>query len=293
MMGGEIIILPRFDPAETIKAIRNNPLEILPCVPTVMTALMNEPSRRPDDLLGITTCLSGGAPLPLELEAEFEKLLNGIPIRQGYGLTESGPLAVATPPGGCGRAGSVGLPMPDTDILITDPEDPRKILAHGETGEICIKGPQVMLGYWQRRDATDDVIIDGRLRSGDIGYMDDEGYLFIIDRCKDMMLVGGMNVYPSVIEEALYEHPAVKEVTVIGVPDDYSGERPKAFIVLADGHDQTHAEDLMDYLRTVIGKHEIPREIEFRKELPKTPVGKLSKKELVSEEKARYEASKQ
>ena len=174
-------------------------------------------------------------------------------------------------------------------MVITDREDPHKVLAQGEVGEICIEGPQVMPGYWNRPDATADTIIDGRLHTGDVGYMDEDGYTFIIDRIKDLILVGGFNVYPRNVEEGIYKHPAVEEVTVIGVPDEYQGQSVKAFVKLKKGQ-SLGADQLAAFLREHIGKHEIPRHIEFRTELPKTMVGKLSKKELVQEEMAKAEA---
>ncbi|CAN0597866.1 unnamed protein product, partial [Laminaria digitata] len=175
--------------------------------------------------------------------------------------------------------------VPGTTVTITDREDPHKVMAQGEIGEICIEGPQVMTGYWGRPDATAETIIDGRLHTGDVGYMDEQGYTFIIDRIKDLILVGGFNVYPRNVEEGIYKHPAVEEVTVIGVPDEYQGQSVKAFVKLKS--DQTlNADELTAFLREQLGKHEIPRHIEFRNELPKTMVGRLSKKDLVQEEMA-------
>ncbi|MCK5041579.1 MAG: long-chain fatty acid--CoA ligase [Sphingomonadales bacterium] len=284
-LGGNVVLLPRYDPKQMLSVIRRYKIQFLPVVPTIMTGLINEPSRKPEDLRSIKICISGGAPLPLELGEEFLKLIGANAIRQGYGLTESSPLAVGNPVEGSDVTGTVGLPLPDTEIIITDKEDPTKILDVGETGEICIQGPQVMKGYWKRPEATSEMIVEGRLRTGDVGYLDENGNLFIIDRMKDMILVGGINVFPRVIEEALFEHPDVSEATVIGVPDTYSGEKPKAFVVAVEGDEHKLSEaNLMEYLKDIVGKHEMPREIEFRSELPKTPVGKLSKKELVAEE---------
>ena len=173
-----------------------------------------------------------------------------------------------------------------------DREDPTKMMPLGEKGEICIRGPQVMKGYWKRPDATAESLIDGMFRTGDVGYMDEEGYTYIIDRDKDLILVGGFNVYPRVVEEAIYEHPAVHEVTVIGIPDDYLGERPKAFVTLKNPDEDLREEDLLAFIKEKLGKHECPKQVEFRTELPKTMIGKLSKKELVAEEKAKYELLK-
>jgi long-chain acyl-CoA synthetase len=230
--------------------------------------------------------MSGGAPLPAEVRRRFQEAA-GVEILEGYGLTECSPTATCGPENGVNKEGSIGLPLPGTDIVIVDRDDPLKILPRGDVGEICVVGPQVMKGYWNNPDATASTIVAGRLRTGDVGYMDEDGYTFIIDRMKDMILVGGFNVFPRYVEEAIMKHPAVKEVTVIGVHDDYHGEVPKAFVVLKDDDHSLDAEKLTEFLRGELGKHELPREIEFRKELPKTAVGKLSKKELVAEEKAR------
>jgi long-chain acyl-CoA synthetase len=191
------------------------------------------------------------------------------------------------------KAGSIGLPLPQTDIVITDKDDPQKILGTGETGEINIVGPQVMKGYWNNPGETAKTIVNGRLRTGDVGYTDEEGYTFIIDRMKDMILVSGFNVFPRVVEEALYAHPSVAEAIVIGIPDDYHGEVPKAFVRLKDPNDKVTPEELITFLRKRLGKHEIPAAIEFRAELPKTLVGKLSKKELEEEEREKRESATQ
>ena len=188
------------------------------------------------------------------------------------------------------KENSIGIPVPGTTIEITDREDPHKVLAQGEVGEICISGPQVMKGYWQRDDATAETIIDGRLHTGDVGYMDEDGYSFIIDRIKDMILVGGFNVYPRNVEEGIYQHPAIGEVTVIGITDDYSGQAVKAFIKLKP-EASLDAATLTEFLKDRLGAHERPKHIEFRDELPKTLIGKLSKKELVAEEQEKYEAA--
>jgi long-chain acyl-CoA synthetase len=229
--------------------------------------------------------------MPVELKARFEKIA-GCKLVEGYGLTESSPIVAANPFQGVNKPGSIGLPMPATDIVIIDRDNHEEILKIGEVGEICIQGPQVMKGYWKRPEATAQAMVGGMLRTGDVGYIDDEGYTFIIDREKDMILVSGFNVFPRKIEEIIHEHPAVEEVTVIGVPDDYQGESPKAFVVLKAGHENVTEAKLMEFITSKLGRHEIPREIEFRQVLPKTMVGKLSKKELVAEEKAKYEAAK-
>jgi len=256
----------------------------------MFTAINNHPKASRENLGSLKWCVSGGAPLPEEVKDRFREL-TGVEIVEGYGLSETSPMATTGLYAGLNKPGSIGLPIPQTKIVIVDKENPHSILPLGEVGEICIEGPQVMKGYWRNETATEQVMVDGRFRTGDVGYMDEEGYTFIIDRMKDMILVGGFNVYPRFIEEAIHKHPAVSEVTVIGVPDDYSGQAPKAFVVRKKPQEEIGEEALLTFLRDHIGKHELPREIEFREELPKTMVGKLSKKELVEEESAKQDGA--
>jgi long-chain acyl-CoA synthetase len=291
LIGAEIIMHPRFELVPVLKDIVRKKPTLMPGVPTMFTAINNYPDIKSYNLSSLKGCISGGAPLPLEVKQRFESM-TGCKLIEGYGLTESSPVVAANPLYGLNKSNSIGVPLPGTDIIIVDREDPTKILPRGEAGEICVTGPQVMKGYWNRPEATAEVLRDGRLRTGDVGYMDDDGYTFIIDRIKDLILVGGFNVYPRHVEEAIYQHPAVAEVTVIGIPDDYRGESPKAFVKLKDGETVT-ADALTAFLRERLGKHEIPSAIEFRKELPKTLIGKLSKKELVAEERKKHEAKQQ
>ncbi len=289
MSAGTIFLMPKFELEGALKLIAKKKIAQMPGVPTMYNAILNHPKLSKYDLSSLQGCFSGGAPLPVKVKKRFEELVKNVKVIEGYGLTESSPVAAANPTFGVNKPGSIGLPIPGTDIIVADRENPRKILARGETGEICIAGPQVMKGYWNRPAETASTIIDGRLRTGDIGYMDDDGYTFIIDRDKDMILVGGFNAFPRQIEEAIYGHPAVKEVTVIGIPHDYLGEVPKAFVVLKNKDENIDEEKLKDFLKSRLGKHEQPHEIEFRETLPKTMIGKLSKKELVAEEKAKRE----
>jgi long-chain acyl-CoA synthetase len=212
--------------------------------------------------------------------------LTGCWLMEGYGLSETSPVATMTPPDCAYKAGSVGLPVAGCTIEIRDPDAPERLLPQGERGEICVRGPQVMRGYWNRPGETGAVMIDGALRTGDVGYLDADGYLFIVDRIKDIIIAGGYNIYPRMVEEALYQHPSVKEAVVIGVPDRYRGQAPKAFVTLKEGMNAT-PEGICTFLRDYISKIEMPREVEIRAELPKTMVGKLSKKELVAEEAAK------
>lgn len=284
-IGAEVILQPKFELEKAMKAIAGKKITLVPGVPTMYNAMLHHPRIDKYDLSCIRLSISGGAPLPVEQKKQFEELTNAT-LREGYGLTESSAVAAVNPYYGESKSGSVGLPIPGTEIIICDQDHPEKILPLGETGEICIKGPQVMKGYWNKAEATAETLVDGRLRTGDIGYMNEEGYTYIVDRAKDLILVGGFNVYPRQIEEAIYQHPAIKEVTVIGIDDDYLGEVPKAFMVLNEDASVSE-EELVAFLKTKIGKIEIPRAFEFRDELPKTMIGKLSKKELVEEERAK------
>lgn len=283
--GAELILLPRFELEMLLKTIHKRRPTLFPGVPTIYTAINNAPTLKKYDLSSIKFCISGGAPLPVEVKHEFEKL-TGCHLVEGYGLTEASPVTNCNPIGGVDKAGSIGIPVPGTIIEIRSPDDPGKLMPTGEKGEVCVIGPQVMAGYWKRPDDTAKTIVDGRLRTGDIGYMDGDGYVFLVDRIKDVILCGGYNVYPRNVEEAIYLHPAVVEVIVIGVADAYRGQAPKAFVRLRDDATCTEKE-LKDFLADKLSKIELPREIEFRSELPKTMIGKLSKKELVAEEQAK------
>jgi long-chain acyl-CoA synthetase len=288
--GSEIIMLPRFDLDQTLELISKKKPTLMAGVPTIYTAMNNHKELSKYDLTSLRFCMSGGAPLPVEVKQKFEEL-TGCILVEGYGLTESSPIAFGNPFDGRIKAGSIGLPMPNTWPELRDLEDPTKRVAHGEKGELCLKGPQVMMGYWKRPEETEKTFVGEFLRTGDVGYMDDEGFVYLVDRIKDVVLCGGYNVYPRIVEEAIYQHDSVQEVTVIGIPDEYRGETVKAFVVLKVGENLT-VEDLTEFLKTRISPIEMPKKIEFRTELPKTMIGKLSKKELVAEERAKYEASK-
>ncbi|MSP20121.1 MAG: long-chain fatty acid--CoA ligase [Alphaproteobacteria bacterium] len=289
-IGGEIILHPRFVLDDVLRDIDKKRPTLVPGVPTMFAAINHSPKIKQFDLRSVKFCISGGAPLPVEVKQNFEAH-TGCKLVEGYGLTEASPVATCNPLYGVNKTGSIGQPLPGTTIVITDRDDPRRVVGPGERGEICIQGPQVMAGYWNRPHETAAAIVDGRLRTGDIGTMDEDGYVFLIDRIKDLILVGGFNVYPRNVEEAIYEHAAVAECTVISVPDAHRGQAVKAFVRCKDGAHVTQAE-LIDFLRARIGKHELPREVEFRHQLPKTMVGKLSKKELVEEEAAKFQAGK-
>ena len=282
-LGAELILLPRYELDALLQTINKNSPTILMGVPTIFTAINSSSKLDNYDLSSIQYCISGGAPLPLEVKNEFEQL-TGCILVEGYGLSECSPVVTCNPLVETKKEGSIGLPMPGTLIEIRDPSDPKKKVPRGEKGEVCVRGPQVMIGYWKRPEETAKAINKGRFHTGDIGYMDEDGYTYLLDRIKDLILCGGYNVYPRMIEEAILLHPSVSEVTVIGVPDEYRGENPKAFVKLHDG-EQLTAKELHDFLGDKLSRIEMPKEIEFRDNLPKTMIGKLSKKELVAEEK--------
>ncbi|HZK49397.1 MAG TPA: long-chain fatty acid--CoA ligase, partial [Thermoleophilia bacterium] len=285
LMAAEMVLLPRFEVQQVLHTIDKNHPTLFPGVPTMYTAINGRQDLDKYDLSSIKYCISGGAALPVEVKKTFERL-TGCILVEGYGLTETSPVATCNPLTGENKAGSIGLPVPQTVIEIRSLEEPAAKMPLGEKGEICIKGPQVMPGYWQNQEATDAVLKDGFLHSGDVGYMDDDGYTFIVDRMKDMILSGGFNVYPRNIEEAVYEHPAVSEVVCIGIPDEYRGECPKVFYTVKPGV-TVGPDELKEFLKERLSKVEMPRDIEQRETLPKTLVGKLSKKELVEEERTK------
>ena len=289
-VGAEMILLPQFKLDQLLATIEHRRPTVFPAVPTIYGAINLAAEKRRLDLSSIRMCISGGAPLPQEVHARFEAL-TGCRLAEGYGLTEAAPVVSANPlDGSPGRPGSTGRAMPQTTVEIRDPENIGQLIAQGEKGEICVRGPQVMAGYWQRPDDTEAVMVDGALRTGDIGYLDEDGCLFLVDRIKDLILCSGYNVYPRIIEEALYEHEAIAQAVVIGIPDAYRGESPKAFVTLKDDASVT-PEALREFLVERLSKIEMPKEIEIRESLPKTMVGKLSKKELVAEEKLRAKAT--
>lgn len=277
LSGMTMLIVPRFHPTELLESIRQYQPTLFPAVPTMYVALSQVVPAGSDVLHCIRGCNSGGAPMPEKVMLEFERI-TGATVLEGYGLSEASPVT-HTNPFGRRKVGSIGLPTPNTDARIVDVEDCRRILSVGEVGELAIRGPQVMMGYWNRPDETAQTIVDGWLLTGDIATIDEDGYTYIVDRKKDMIIASGYNVYPRDVEEALYKHPAVLEAAVIGIPDDYRGETVKAYIVLKPGQSAT-AEDIQTWCRSCLSAYKIPREVEFREELPKTAVGKILRRAL-------------
>jgi long-chain acyl-CoA synthetase len=286
--GAEMIMHLRFDAGRVLADIALRKVTFFAGVPTMYTALVAHPKITAFDLSSLHRCLSAGAPLPAELLARF-KQLTGLTPSDGYGLTETAPIGTMQIVNGGGpRPGTVGLPGPHTLVEVVDIETGMEVLPPGARGEICINGPQVMKGYWKRPEATAEAFRGGRFHTGDVGFLDKDGYLIIVDRKKDIIFSGGYNVFPRNIEEAIYEHPAVAEVTVIGIPDAYRGQSAKAFITLKPGAPPFSLGQLKAFLADKLARYEMPAKIEFREILPKTPAGKLSKKDLIAEELAHH-----
>jgi long-chain acyl-CoA synthetase len=284
--GSQMVLHIRFDPDRVLADIARKKITVVPAVPTMYTALVNHPKVKEFDLSSVTMWASGGAPLPMDVLQRFEALTGHSP-REGYGLTETAPLGTMQTKDGAARQGSVGLPAPHTVLEVVDLATGATVLPIGERGEICFRGPQVMKGYWNKPEETEEAFRGGRFHTGDIGVLDQDGFVTLVDRKKDMILSGGFNVFPRNIEEAIYEHPGVAEVTVIGIPDAYRGQSAKAFIALKPGQAPFGIDELKAFLADKLAKYEMPTEMEIRANLPKTPVGKLSKKELVAEEIAK------
>lgn len=286
-MGFEIVVpVPRFELDKTLKAIHKLRPHYFPAVPAIYNAINNHPKLAQYDLTSLRFCMSGGAPLPVEVKKAFEKN-TGCVVVEGYGLTETTPVVCVNPVVGENKPGSIGLPLPGTIVEIIDPDDKTTPMPRGERGELCVRGPQVMKGYWGNPQATDDVLRGGRLHTGDIAMIDNDGYVFIVDRIKDLILVNGYNVYPRNVEEAIYLHPGVEECIVAGLPDQQRGETVKAWIKPKAGQSLT-AEEMKAFLQDKISPIEMPRQIEIRDTpLPKTMIGKLSRKDMLAEEMAK------
>jgi len=283
--GSELILLPRFELTAVLKTINDQKPTIFPAVPTIFNAINAFDSIDQYNLTSIRFCISGGASLPTSVKARFEEL-TGCVVVEGYGMTEASPVISCNPPDEDNRAGSIGLPLPWTRVEIRNLEKPGRTVRQGERGQLAVKGPQVMAGYWNRPEDTKLTLQGGWLLTGDVGNMDADGYLYLTDRLKDVIFCSGFKVYPRIIEDALYQHPDIDEVTVIGISDDYRGETPKAYVKLKPGSTVTEA-DLLAFAARTLNPIERPTAIEFRADLPKTMIGKLSKKELVSENQSR------
>jgi long-chain acyl-CoA synthetase len=286
LCGIEIVALPRFDVKQVLQTIDKTKPTFFPAVPTIYTAISHYPELKKYDIGSIRLCISGGAPLPLDVKETFERL-TGCSLVEGYGLSETSPVACCNPPLGVSKSGSIGIPPPQTVIEIISMDDRVTPVKPGEAGEVCITGPQVMSGYWEKPEETEFAMVGGRFHTGDIGTMDEQGYTFIVDRLKDIVIASGYKIYPRKVEEEIYRHPAVEEAVAGGMPDAYRGETLKVWIKLREGESLT-ADTLRAFLKDKLSPIEMPKLIEFRDQpLPKTLIGKLSRKDLIAEDVAK------
>lgn len=289
----KLVLLPRFEIDMALKAMSKERPTLFPGVPRMYIALNQDPRTAKHDLGALKACISGAAPLPMAVAQRFEEITGGAKVVEGYGLSECSPVTHANPLVGVRKEGSIGMPLPDTDVKLVDLDEPDREVAPGERGEMCIQGPQVMLGYWNRPDESGLVIRNGWLHTGDVAIMDEDGYFRIVDRIKDMILVSGFNVYPTEVEAVLFHHPKILKCAVAGVPDDTTGERVKAYIVLKPGETAT-ADEIVSWCRDPeqgLTGYRVPKEIEFRDELPETLIGKVLRRVLQDEERKKREAA--
>jgi len=272
------VLVPRPEPESVLEITRKYRPTYFPCVPTIYVGLLNHPKFSGKDLSFIKGCVSGAAPLAVETIRGWERAV-GATIMEVYGLTETSPLSHANPWRGKAKVGSVGIPVSDTDCKIVDVETGTRELGFGESGEILLKGPQLTRGYYKKPEETAHAIRDGWFYTGDVGYMDDEGYLFIVDRKKDMIIAGGYNIYPREIDEVLYMHPKIQEAAAVGIPDPYRGETVKAFIVRKPG-ETLGEEEVIGFCREKLAAYKVPKIVEFMEELPKSAIGKVLRRQL-------------
>lgn len=280
-----MILLPRFVTKDVLSAISRHRPTLFPGVQAMYVAINSFPDIKKYDLSSIRACISGAGPLHAEVQERFESLTGG-KVVEGYGLTEASPVTHANPIHGERKKGSIGLPFPDTDAKVVDLETGTRDLPTGEVGELIVRGPQVMQGYWHRPEETSAVLRNGWLHTGDVARMDEEGYFYIVERKKDMIKSRGENVYPREVEEILYRHPKVLEAVVAGVPDAYAGEMIKAYVVLRPGESAT-AEEIIEFCKKDLARFKLPKEVEFRESLPKTLIGKVLRRILIEEEMAK------
>jgi long-chain acyl-CoA synthetase len=285
-LAAKMVMLHHFDTIAALESIEKHKVTVFCGVPTMYAVLLSNPELSNHDLTSIRVCISGASPLPPQIQKNFMATTGGF-LAEGYGLTEASPVTHCSPVDRTMKTvkvGSIGLPLPDTDAKIFDTETGEKVLKPGEIGELAVKGPQVMKGYWKKPEETANVLRDGWLYTGDIGKMDENGYFYITDRKKDLIKYKDYSVYPREIEDVLYEHSAVKLCAVVGKPEPMVGEIPKAFVVLKEGAEAIEAE-IMDFVKEKVAPYKAVREVEFRKELPLSSVGKVLRRVLQEEEK--------
>ena len=281
LLSSTMVLIPNPRDIKTLlKAIQKEKATLFSGVPTLFVAINNFPEISKYDLSSIKACVSGGAPLPLEVARQFEEISHGALV-EGYGLSETSPVTHANSINGKRKEGSIGIPLPNTDALVVDPET-KKALPKGEVGELAVKGPQVMNGYWKMDKETKEVLRDGWLYTGDMSKMDEDGYFYIVDRKKDMIIAGGFNIFPREIEEVLYQHPKILEAAVIGLPDEYRGETVKAFVVCKEGASLSF-EEVIEFCKSKLAPFKVPKLVEFRDSLPKSNIGKVLRRMLKEE----------
>lgn len=285
LIGGCLVLHPRFATEEVLRSIVKYRATLFMGVQAMYVAINNHPAIDRYNLSSIRICISGAGPLHAEVQDRFEALTGG-KLVEGYGLSEAAPVTHCTPINSRRKKGSIGLPFPDTDSKVVDSAQPDRAAPPGRVGELYVRGPQVMQGYWKRPEETGEVLVDGWLRTGDMAMMDEDGYFFIVDRKKDMIKTKGENVYPREVEEVLYRHPKVKEAVVVGLPDTFGGERIKAYVVPKEGESCTEAE-IIEFCTGELARFKIPKSVEFRTELPKTMVGKVLRRVLIEEERTK------
>lgn len=288
LTGSSMVLLPKFDSEEVLNQITTERPTLFPGAPTMYVALINYPRIKEYDLSSLRASISGSAPLPIEVALKFGELTGGRLV-EGYGLSEASPVTHVNPLTRL-KVGSIGVAVPNTEAKIVDLATGKEVLAPNEVGELVVSGPQVMLGYWQKAAETQEVLREGWLHTGDLAKMDEEGYFYIVDRKKDMIITGGYNVYPREVEEILYKHPAIQEVACAGIPDSYWGEKIKAYIVLKEGR-KISEEEILSFLKGELASYKIPKEIEIRDSLPRTAVGKVLRRLLIEEEKEKLRLS--
>jgi len=283
--GSAMVLIPRFDLEHVLLAIHKHRPRSFPGAPRIYVAAASAPDLARYDLRSVEVFQSGSAPLPVEVQTKFEQLAGGGRVLEGYGLTEAAPVTHTTPRQGLRKLGSIGVPIPDVDAKIVDLETGTRDLPVGETGELVLRGPNLMDGYYERPEETALALRDGWLYTGDVARMDEDGYFYIVDRKKELIIVSGYNVYPREVEEVLYAHPGVLEAAAIGVPDPERGEIVKAFVVLRPGA-SVRTEELRTHCASSLARFKIPADIEFRSDLPKSTVGKVLRRALADEERA-------
>jgi long-chain acyl-CoA synthetase len=280
LLAATMVLVPRFKPKDVLKTIRRYHPTLFPAIPTMYLAIMHEADRRPEDLGSIKFCISGAAPLPAKVQSDFEAITHG-KLVEGYGLSEAGTVTHCNPLTDECRNGSIGLPLPGVDAAIVNQETGESVPV-GELGEIVVKGPNIMRGYWNREEETKTIFHDGWLRTGDLGKMDEDGYFYMVERAKDMIIASGFKVYPREVEEVLFHHPAVAEAAVTSAPDAYRGETVATFVVLKPGVEASEKtrQELVQYCKQELAPFKVPKIVEFRESLPKSLIGKVIRREL-------------